>query len=150
MDARACFGFLLPLVLWISLLVEKGLAIRCFMCNSNLHGSDCSDLMSLDEERRNMYNQECDFLEGNRSYTRCRKMVQEYEEETRIIRQCATQGDDGCIQRTGTYKVKFLYCQCSEPLCNSSGRSQPFLIVAVFSVLLCVFIPSLKDYLFGF
>ncbi|XP_046370015.1 uncharacterized protein LOC124144578 [Haliotis rufescens] len=112
------------LVLAVCLFIQKGLAIECFICNSYLHGDDCRN---LPEEKQYMYKQRCDFLEGNKTYTVCRKMVQELPDEVRIIRQCGSMGKPGCIARSGTRGVRIRYCHCGESLCNMGPAVIPHL-----------------------
>lgn len=104
-------------------MVPTGLGVKCYSCNSaeHLQGSGCKD--KPDE----IYLKNCDEedVELNRTYTMCRIMVQEVEGDTRIVRTCATAGrpERGCIDRTGTSKIKLRYCECDNgDGCNAADR----------------------------
>jgi len=103
-------------------IVHAGFAVKCYSCNSGdlYDGSGCKDKPSDD------FLVDC-AVEGSelkRNYTMCRVFVQEVEGETRIVRTCATTGrpDKGCIDRTGTSKMKLRYCECDGDGCNAADR----------------------------
>ncbi|KAL5018060.1 hypothetical protein ScPMuIL_003782 [Solemya velum] len=122
MDAGRALGGLLLLLTVFIILIEEGLGIECYCCNTKYHGKECDDLETISPKRKELYAQNCALLGADKNYTQCRKIVQEVEDDTRVIRQCATVGNDGCVKRTGTQKIKMTYCECSGNLCNTAAN----------------------------
>jgi hypothetical protein len=99
--------------------------IKCYQCNSapGMQGPACERSSSGDLDTF------LHFCPNDTVYTRCRKMVQTVEGETRLIRSCATAGTvdtKNCIDRVGTNRVKVQYCECTnvsptQP-CNSAHQ----------------------------
>ncbi|KAK3089345.1 hypothetical protein FSP39_002902 [Pinctada imbricata] len=72
------------------------------------------------------------YMECPSDHKRCRKITQEVEDDYRVIRQCALNGEVGCLQRTGTRKIKLEYCECVGDGCNSAiGLSAPSILLSV-------------------
>lgn len=102
--------------------------ISCYQCNSadGMEGPTCA---TGDVSELTPYLKPCPT--DSEVYTRCRKMEQNVEGESRIIRSCATAGasavsEDRCIDRVGTIRVKVKYCECfnkspQEP-CNTANQ----------------------------
>jgi len=94
-------------------------AIHCYSCNSAdyLQGADCRDSPVSPNLRV-----DCDKEYPARNYTVCRILVQDVEGDSRIVRTCGTNPHNkaarGCIDRTGTNKIKLRYCDCQEDECN--------------------------------
>ncbi|XP_014784464.1 uncharacterized protein LOC106879419 [Octopus bimaculoides] len=112
--------FLLFLVLS---LIERGLCIKCYNCNSSpfQSGRFCVEL-----PRKSSFEIDCDLFQKN--YTRCRKVVQNVDDDVRIIRQCATSdGKLGCESRVGTKNIKMKYCLCDKDRCNSAPVPTSFI-----------------------
>jgi len=114
-------------------------SISCYQCNSApiWQGKSCASDSPKDLA------QHLDACPANErgEFTRCRKMVQTVDDETRVIRSCATVGSkevtgDRCVDRVGTFKVKVQYCECTnqEPNtpCNSAYQkiSSPVTVMA--------------------
>lgn len=126
-------AYLISLVVLIAAtlcLVRPADAVSCYSCNSAdyMEGDKCRDLPD-----KNSFVVNCD-VEGSelgRNYTMCRILVQDVEGDTRIVRSCATTGkpDRGCIDRTGTSKIKLRYCECLGDRCNAASRVTSFGIV---------------------
>lgn len=105
------------LVLFLGL-IERGLSIKCYSCNSSpfQSGNDCAELPD-----KTQFEVDCDLFKKN--YTKCRKVVQSVGREVTVVRQCASLGDeDGCESRAGTRDVKMKYCHCSKNLCNTASH----------------------------
>ncbi|KAK7096862.1 UPAR/Ly6 domain-containing protein crok-like [Littorina saxatilis] len=104
------------------LLLDTGVAIKCFNCNS-AHQADCADW--FDNVTQHLV--ECFSWQ-----TKCRKIVQEawFDDhwDIRYIRQCA--GDDSyvgpmegriCKERYGSNWVRQRYCHCdNQDGCNAA------------------------------
>ncbi|CAI9718478.1 Hypothetical predicted protein [Octopus vulgaris] len=98
------------LMLLVLSLIERGLCIKCYNCNSSpfQSGRFCVEL-----PKKSSFEIDCDLFQKN--YTRCRKVVQNVDDEVRIIRQCATSdGKIGCESRVGTKNIKMRYCLCDK------------------------------------
>jgi hypothetical protein len=70
----------------------------------------------------------------------CRKILQEVDGKTRIVRQCAyTKPDDtdevSGLKRTGNQGVRLFYYQCARDYCNSATKTTT---TAIFSIILTV------------
>jgi len=94
-------------------------AIHCYSCNSadHLQGSDCSE-----SPVSSSLLIDCNKEYPARNYSVCRILVQDVEGDSRIVRTCGTNPTGkpprGCIDRTGTNKIKLRYCDCDEENCN--------------------------------
>jgi len=106
--------------------------LYCYQCNSagpglGFNQSTCAnnDVTSLQPYLlpcvNNIY----------RTYTRCRKMIQNVNGVTVTIRQCATAGTAGdgsgpCTSRSGTQSISITYCECKNlspsQACNHGYR----------------------------
>jgi len=123
----------------------KAASLSCYQCNSDAmyHGPAC-DPEVIDNKFKQAFLKPCQPQDGQ-PYTRCRKMVQTVEGESRVIRSCATAGTGGdrCIDRVGTVRIKVKYCECqnSDPNtpCNSSPNQHLTLTsLALMTSFLCV------------
>jgi len=110
-------------------LIYIGNAISCYECNSGplYNGTDCGDPVNKDKLAQ--------FLTTCSSeYSLCRKMTQNVEGTSSVIRSCATSGRvNQCYGRTGTANIKLEYCECNANECNSAPSMLPAL-----SFTLCV------------
>jgi hypothetical protein len=94
-------------------------AISCYSCNSAKHldGSGCSD-----SPVSNDFLVDCNSEYPQRNYTMCRILVQDVEGDSRVVRTCGSNPMNkpprGCIDRTGTNKIKLRYCDCTGDSCN--------------------------------
>ncbi|GAB1607444.1 uncharacterized protein LOC115232589 [Argonauta hians] len=116
-------------LLLVAGVIGGGLSISCYNCNSSpfQSGKYCMDI-----PEKYPYIVDCDIFEQN--YTRCRKVVQNIDDEVRIIRQCAKSGGPlGCESRVGTKNIRMKYCHCDTDHCNSAPVSPP----SVSTLLLC-------------
>jgi len=126
-----------------------GKPMYCYQCNSAVgyEGPTC-DPEAIDQKFKNSFYHKCP---SDAVYTRCRKMVQSVDGETRVVRSCATEGKigekDRCIDRVGTAKIKIKYCECvnsdEKNPCNSSPNQNTvvtllMMMSAFFSSLLAV------------
>ncbi|KAK3602583.1 hypothetical protein CHS0354_020646 [Potamilus streckersoni] len=125
MDASRELSFVFFTIVIILMLVQKGLGIRCYECNSK-DNAHCLNLKSAPENVTKSFEIDCDGLPGDKIYTKCRVIIQNVESDPeRIIRQCATHGPDKCYYRVGTSKIRMDYCHCQANLCNSAVTSVP-------------------------
>ncbi|XP_041363422.1 uncharacterized protein LOC121379045 [Gigantopelta aegis] len=110
-------------------LAQQGTALDCYQCNSFLK-QDCWD---LSEETRGMHLKPC---KGNA--TGCQKQKQELyyndDYQERIYRGCMyVDAPNKCTQRTGTYRVKIVYCYCEEEGCNAGFRLHTSIVTVLFA-----------------
>jgi hypothetical protein len=109
--------FLMSVALFVS--VPSVDAIKCYSCNSaaSLDGEGCS---TSPVDDRFLVN--CDTEYPPRNYSMCRILVQDVDGDSRVVRTCGTNPHDkeprGCIDRTGTSKIKLRYCDCIGDSCN--------------------------------
>lgn len=120
---------------------QQNATIYCYQCNSakDLDGKACESELQKDLAP---FSQVC-MSDEEHQYTRCRKMVQTVEAETRIIRSCATAGTgdaDRCVDRVGTVRVKAQYCECHnespDTPCNSAHPLASLPAALTFALLL--------------
>jgi len=126
-----------------------GKPMYCYQCNSAeaYEGPGCDPEVITQKFTDSFYHK----CPSDALYTRCRKMVQTVDGETRVVRSCATEGKlgdkDRCIDRVGTAKIKIKYCECvnsdEKTACNSSPNQNTvatslMLISAFFSSLFAV------------
>jgi len=76
----------------------------------------------------------------------CRKILQEVEGKTRVVRECAyTKPDDGDevngLKRTGNQGVRLFYYQCAKDYCNSAQKNSiSSIFMAIFSTFFLFFL----------
>ncbi|KAK0050978.1 hypothetical protein Bpfe_019498 [Biomphalaria pfeifferi] len=97
---------LIPLFFLIFLLIKEGITLKCYSCSSEIANTSCLTPGPTTPT-----------VECSGNQTMCRKIEQQIyynkEDNTRILRQCATSGEVGeCLERTGTFRYKSWYCQC--------------------------------------
>jgi hypothetical protein len=133
----ACF-----VVLVLMTLASSGEALNCYQCSS---ADDPNCLDPFLPASRTAYLKPCpDFLMSAdnisfpMNYTRCRKILQNVDVDTRTIRTCATAGSgvSRCQVRIGTASVKITYCECTgQDGCNGAQSLMASLgLVAGFSL----------------
>ncbi|ELT89990.1 hypothetical protein CAPTEDRAFT_198213 [Capitella teleta] len=106
-------------------------SLHCYVCNNHkdYQGKECD----APEEHEDTLLKNCadEGIINKMNYTMCRKMVQEVEGETRVVRTCATHGKPGsCVERTGTKQVRVEYCECEGDKCNSGTHNAPQVILS--------------------
>lgn len=67
----------------------------------------------------------------------CRKILQEVDSATRVVRQCAYNAPEGVdevngLKRTGNQGVRLFYYQCSKDNCNAATSTGAILFVSLF------------------
>jgi len=67
----------------------------------------------------------------------CRKILQEVDSNTRVVRQCAYQAPDGAyevsgLKRTGNQGVRLFYYQCARDYCNGATRHNAAYMIFAF------------------
>lgn len=137
---NACLLALAAFVAAVLSIVPTVDAINCFSCNSApyLQGDRCRDLPDKNEFLINCDEEpDTKALGLARNYTMCRIFVQDVEGESRIVRTCATDGkpERGCIDRTGTTRIKLRYCECTGDACNEASKTTSFTIFTSLLVL---------------
>ncbi|CAF0760833.1 unnamed protein product [Brachionus calyciflorus] len=112
---------------------QSGNKIRCYQCNQ-AENNGCSDPFKGDDT----YLKECDNGE-----TFCRKIVQNVNDVTTVIRQCAKElykeNYEGCYKTPG--KASQSVCTCkgnSDKGCNSSLKLKSSILGFVMSIILSV------------
>jgi hypothetical protein len=126
------------------LAVATGESISCYTCNSKTDGW-CADpfvpgsQLPTDCSRADNY---------SLTYTRCLKMNQNVNGDSRVIRGCGTAASSqasssGCLSRTGTASVRVAYCYCTSSNCNVAGNLRPSSTVAAAASIGAVVILSL-------
>jgi len=109
---------------------QNASSLFCYQCNSaeGMEGQSCS---SSSKDALAPFYKACP-VDG-KDYTRCRKMDQTVEGESRVIRSCATIGagdfsGERCVDRVGTNRVKVQYCECNNQSpttpCNSAHQQR--------------------------
>lgn len=119
MNTKYCmvvFGVVLGLSL-----VHQSDALECYVCNtgSMYEGEQCESNSLTDEHLIDCSKRG---MEEKKNFTMCRKQYQNFEGETRLIRDCAEEGNDGCARRTGTHEITLIYCECFGDKCNSANK----------------------------
>lgn len=111
-------------------LVGTGVAIRCFVCNSETD-SACNESMQSDSPAMiNAFGKECPMME-NETMPFCRKVKEMMEIKTivRMHRECGYKRREeypDCYQKRSEDYVMEV-CQCDEELCNDApGLATPF------------------------
>lgn len=114
---------------------------RCYECTSVLHPG-CADLYEGSEKfphagkLKYNYSKECSLpeLQPYREPGKpapvavgCRKILQEVDGHTRVVRECAYTLPDGAdevvgLKRTGNQGVRLFYYQCPRDNCNGAAR----------------------------
>lgn len=134
----------LSVILVIALYTQSGAAISCFVCNShkNYDGQDCIDVTP--NNTKSPFYKNCSnepLPHHGRPYERCRIQVQDVDDDSRIIRSCATasqhehKGGD-CFDRTGTSKIKLRFCECDRDGCNSGTTIYASVLTLAVSLLI--------------
>jgi len=126
----------------------------CYECTSVLHpgcadGYEGSDKFPHEGKLKYNYSKDCsakDLLpfveEGkpNPVAVGCRKILQEVDGKTRVVRECAYNKPDGSsdevsgLKRTGNQGVRLFYYQCPRDYCNGANSqfSKSFLLFSFF------------------
>lgn len=132
----------------------------CYECTSALHPG-CADAYEGSEKfpheklLKVNYSRDCTLpehqphVEPGQKPPRavgCRKILQEVEGKTRVVRECAyTKPDDGDkvdgLKRTGNQGVRLFYYQCAKDYCNTAPQKNTISIfLAIFSTFFLFFL----------
>lgn len=113
-----------------------------FKATENNYLVDCDKPESRPKTADNEHRDEFDFRE--KKAKGCRKILQEIDDKTHVVRQCAYSGDDvNGMKRTGNKGVRLYYYQCSSAdNCNGAEnlRSNSFSLLALVFIFIIVFI----------
>ncbi|XP_055637615.1 uncharacterized protein LOC129776169 [Toxorhynchites rutilus septentrionalis] len=120
-------SIILASVLLLSIVVQKGDAIKCFVCNSAEDSQCAYDIPPVDMQT------DCDTYKDGNKYTFCRKIIQSIEfsvnnlpADTRVIRGCGWDESSykgKCYQRSG-FGGRQEVCACYEDNCNGASSLQ--------------------------
>ncbi|XP_053694588.1 uncharacterized protein LOC128742288 [Sabethes cyaneus] len=120
-------SIILASVLLLMFVVQRGDAIKCYVCNS-AEDSQCSYDIPPSEMQT-----DCDTYKDGNKYTFCRKIIQSIEfsvnnlpPDTRVIRGCGWDESTykgKCYQRSG-FGGRQEVCACYEDNCNSATSLQ--------------------------
>jgi len=146
-----CLIFAVMSIQKISAQEHNASSLFCYQCNSavGMDGPSC-DSSNVNDLAKHLKVCPAD----GKEYTRCRKMNQNVEDKSRIIRSCATAGvsdghGDRCVDRVGTARVKIQYCECHNNSpntpCNSAHQniSPPTVMAFLLLLLVSAFISRL-------
>jgi len=161
-------GFVLLSIFFVSTIVvlvdgAENVTVRyCYECNSILHPG-CADGFEGDNkfphEKVLKYNYSRACSDSNLlPHTKkddpppravgCRKILQEVDGKTRIVRQCAyTKPEDSDevngMKRTGNQGVRLFYYQCARDYCNSATKSVGLVILTIILPVIFAFVVRL-------
>jgi hypothetical protein len=124
----------------------------CYECTSVLHpgcadGYEGSDKFPHEGKLKYNYSRDCS-TSDNLPFTEegkpkpvavgCRKILQEVDSKTRVVRECAYTKSDGAdevsgLKRTGNQGVRLFYYQCPRDYCNgANSQSAAFFLLSFF------------------
>jgi len=110
----------------LAVMVQVLSAKKCYSCSTFRKPDECAN----PDPSMTEIVKEC----GTDEY--CRKVEQDInidgEDTSRIFRDCAKTShrpNEDCLERTGTYRFKSWYCECTGELCNSATGSQVSMVV---------------------
>jgi len=122
----------------LAVMVQVLSAKKCYVCSTFKNEDECTN---PDESMTEIVKDCADVGMPNATY--CRKVQQDInidgEDTTRTLRHCAMTSNrvnEDCLERTGTYRFKSWYCECSGDLCNTATSSQMSMVVMSLSAAL--------------